>query len=42
MTFPDGKVISQQPDDTTFWKDVTLNGTVTFSESSISQSAIYW
>ena len=42
MTFPNGKVISQTEEDTTFWKDVTLNGTVTFPESSISQSAIYW
>ena len=30
MTFPNGKVISQTEEDTTFWKDVTLNGTVTF------------
>ena len=42
MTFPDGRVISQTEEDTTFWKDVTLNGTVTFPESSISQSAIDW
>ena len=40
MTFPDGRVISQTEEDTTFWKDVTLNGTVTFPDKSISQAAI--
>ena len=34
MTFPNGKVISQTEEDTTFWKDVTFNGTVTFPDTS--------
>jgi hypothetical protein len=40
MTFPDGKIISQTEDDTTFWSDVTFKNTVTFPDYSISQDAI--
>jgi hypothetical protein len=34
MTFPDGKIISQTTEDTTFCKDVKLNGTVFFTDTS--------
>ena len=40
MTFPDGKVISRTEEDTTFWKDVAFNGTLTFPDESIDQAAI--
>jgi hypothetical protein len=42
MTFPDGKIISQTEDDTTFWSDVTFKNTVTFPNEAISQSAIWF
>ena len=34
MTFPDGKIISQTTEDTTFWNNVELNGTVSFTNTS--------
>ena len=40
MTFPDGKIISQTADDTTFWSDVTFKNTVTFPDESINQNSI--
>ena len=33
MTFPDGKIISQTTEDTTFWNNVELNGTVSFTNT---------
>jgi hypothetical protein len=41
MTFPDGKLISQTAEDTTFWSDVEFKNTVTFPDEAIHQSAIF-
>jgi len=40
MTFPDGKIIRQTAEDTTFWSDVTFKNTVTFPDESINQNSI--
>jgi hypothetical protein len=40
MTFPDGRVISQTEEDTTFWKNTTFNGKVTFPDEFLSQIEI--